>query len=193
MCQNFETCYSTLSNIRAYGQKCQNFYAYFIQFSSFLPTHLSSDNNFRVSWGTLQPLDSTTVLSSDHFKLHFNTALVPSVVERLPTIPRVWWISHLRCRPALPRFVGRDLPAPMPPCGSSVRWAPWVWWISHLQRFWVLWFGMGLMGHPLRRITPTRVGVDAFGFFFFNDILMWCIYYFNVWDWKIEHLINEIL
>ena len=26
----------------------------------------------------------------------------------------------------------------------------WVWWISHLRRFWILWFGMGLMGLPLR-------------------------------------------
>ena len=83
-----------------------------------------------------------------------------------PAVPRVWWISHLWCLPAVPRFVERDLPASMPPCGSSVRRAPWVWWISHLQRFWVLWFGMGLMGLPLRRITPTRVGFDAFGFFF---------------------------
>ena len=69
-------------------------------------------------------------------------------------------------RPALPRFVERDLPAPMPPCGFSVRRAPRVWWISHLQHFWVIWFGMGLIGLPLRRITPTRAGFDAFGFFF---------------------------
>ena len=83
MCQNFETCYNTLSNMRAYGQECQNFYVYFILFSSLLPTHLSSDNNFRVSQGVLQALDSATMLSGDHFKLHFNTALVPSIVKRL--------------------------------------------------------------------------------------------------------------
>nr|POE81504.1 clip-associated protein [Quercus suber] len=41
------------------------------------------DNNFRVSQGALQALDSAVVLSGDHFKLHFNTTLVPSVVERL--------------------------------------------------------------------------------------------------------------
>ncbi|XP_065637575.1 CLIP-associated protein isoform X3 [Quercus suber] len=44
---------------------------------------LLKDNNFRVSQGALQALDSAAVLSGDHFKLHFNTALVPSVVERL--------------------------------------------------------------------------------------------------------------
>ena len=83
MSQNFETCYSTLSNMKAYEGECQNFYAYFIQFSFLLPTCLSSDNNFRVSQGTLQALDSAAVLYGDHFKLHFNTALIPSVVERL--------------------------------------------------------------------------------------------------------------
>ena len=65
--------------MRAYGRECQNFYAYFIQFSSLLLTHLSSDNNFRVSQGALQALDSTVVLFGDHF----NTVLVPFVVEHL--------------------------------------------------------------------------------------------------------------
>ena len=83
MSQNFETCYSTLSNMKAYEGECQNFYAYFIQFSFLLPTCLSSDNNFRVSQGMLQALDSAAVLYGDHFKLHFNTALVPPVVKRL--------------------------------------------------------------------------------------------------------------
>ncbi|RAL47733.1 hypothetical protein DM860_012358 [Cuscuta australis] len=43
---------------------------------------LLKDNNFRVSQGALQALDSAAILSGDHFKLHFN-ALVPAVVERL--------------------------------------------------------------------------------------------------------------
>ena len=33
MSQNFETCYSTISNMRAYGQICYNFFDYFIYFS----------------------------------------------------------------------------------------------------------------------------------------------------------------
>ena len=33
MSQNYETCYSTLSNMRAYGQKCYNSFDYFIYFS----------------------------------------------------------------------------------------------------------------------------------------------------------------
>ncbi|CAA2964712.1 CLIP-associated isoform X1 [Olea europaea subsp. europaea] len=43
---------------------------------------LLKDNNFRVSQGALQALDSAAVLSGEHLKLHFN-ALVPAVVERL--------------------------------------------------------------------------------------------------------------
>nr|XP_016461590.1 PREDICTED: CLIP-associated protein-like [Nicotiana tabacum] len=43
---------------------------------------LLKDNNFRVSQGALQSLDSAAVLSGEHLKLHFN-ALVPAVVERL--------------------------------------------------------------------------------------------------------------
>ncbi|KAL7583275.1 CLIP-associated protein isoform X1 [Lactuca sativa] len=43
---------------------------------------LLKDNNFRVSQGGLQALDSAAVLSGDHFKLHLNT-LVPATVERL--------------------------------------------------------------------------------------------------------------
>ena len=33
MSQNYETCYNTLSNIRAYGQECYNSFDYFIYFS----------------------------------------------------------------------------------------------------------------------------------------------------------------
>ena len=33
MSQNYETCYSTLSNMRAYGQECYNSFDYFIYFS----------------------------------------------------------------------------------------------------------------------------------------------------------------
>ncbi|KAL6499561.1 hypothetical protein OROGR_027471 [Orobanche gracilis] len=43
---------------------------------------LLKDNNFRVSQGALQALDSAAVLSGEHLKLHFN-ALVPATVERL--------------------------------------------------------------------------------------------------------------
>lgn len=43
---------------------------------------LLKDNNFRVSQGGLQALDSAAVLSGEHLKLHFN-ALVPATVERL--------------------------------------------------------------------------------------------------------------
>ncbi|KAL3517765.1 hypothetical protein ACH5RR_020354 [Cinchona calisaya] len=43
---------------------------------------LLKDNNFKVSQGALQALDSAAVLSGEHLKLHFN-ALVPAVVERL--------------------------------------------------------------------------------------------------------------
>ncbi|XP_073317395.1 CLIP-associated protein-like isoform X2 [Primulina huaijiensis] len=43
---------------------------------------LLKENNFRVSQGALQALDSAAVLSGEHLKLHFN-ALVPAVVERL--------------------------------------------------------------------------------------------------------------
>ncbi|KVH94301.1 Armadillo-like helical [Cynara cardunculus var. scolymus] len=43
---------------------------------------LLKDNNFRVSQGGLQALDSAAIVSGDHFKLHFN-ALVPATVERL--------------------------------------------------------------------------------------------------------------
>ncbi|KAJ7977123.1 CLIP-associated protein [Quillaja saponaria] len=43
---------------------------------------LLKDNNFRVSQGALQALDSAAVLSREHLKLHFN-ALVPAVVDRL--------------------------------------------------------------------------------------------------------------
>ncbi|KAK9055667.1 hypothetical protein SSX86_026752 [Deinandra increscens subsp. villosa] len=43
---------------------------------------LLKDNNFRVSQGALQALDSAAVLSGEHLKLHFN-ALVPDTVERL--------------------------------------------------------------------------------------------------------------
>ena len=46
-------------------------------------TSLLKDNNFRVSEGVLQALDSVVMLSGNHFKLPFNTALVPSVVECL--------------------------------------------------------------------------------------------------------------
>nr|POF09321.1 clip-associated protein [Quercus suber] len=56
---------------------------FFLMFSSLLPTHLSSNNNSKISQGTLQALYSTAMLFGDHFKLHFNTAFVPSVVERL--------------------------------------------------------------------------------------------------------------
>ncbi|KAG2716861.1 hypothetical protein I3760_03G147400 [Carya illinoinensis] len=43
---------------------------------------LLKDNNFKVSQGALQALDSAAVLSGEHLKLHFN-ALVPAVVDRL--------------------------------------------------------------------------------------------------------------
>ncbi|XP_071696556.1 CLIP-associated protein-like isoform X2 [Rutidosis leptorrhynchoides] len=43
---------------------------------------LLKDNNFRVSQGGLQALDSAAVLSGEHLKLHFNS-LVPATVERL--------------------------------------------------------------------------------------------------------------
>ncbi|KAF5174856.1 Clip-associated protein [Thalictrum thalictroides] len=43
---------------------------------------LLKDNNYRVSQGALQALASASVLSGEHFKLHFNS-LVPAVVERL--------------------------------------------------------------------------------------------------------------
>ncbi|XP_076883257.1 CLIP-associated protein-like [Bidens hawaiensis] len=43
---------------------------------------LFKDNNFRVSQGALQALDSAAVLSGEHLKLHFN-ALVPATVDRL--------------------------------------------------------------------------------------------------------------
>ncbi|KAJ9565008.1 hypothetical protein OSB04_000974 [Centaurea solstitialis] len=43
---------------------------------------LLKDNNFRVSQGGLQALDTAAIVSGDHFKLHFN-ALVPATVERL--------------------------------------------------------------------------------------------------------------
>ena len=43
---------------------------------------LLKDHNFKVSEGALQALASATVLSGEHFKLHFN-ALVPVVVDRL--------------------------------------------------------------------------------------------------------------
>ncbi|KAG2712081.1 hypothetical protein I3760_04G108200 [Carya illinoinensis] len=43
---------------------------------------LLKDNNFKVSQGALQALDSAAVLSGDHLKLHFN-GLVPAVVDRL--------------------------------------------------------------------------------------------------------------
>ena len=97
MCQNFERCYSTLSNMRAYGRECQNFYTYFIQFSSLLPTHLSSNNNFRVSQGALQALDSAAVLSGDHFKFHFNTLSSPS-----SSVPWRRQIARPRRRPVVP-------------------------------------------------------------------------------------------
>lgn len=43
---------------------------------------LLKDANYRVSQGALQALASASVLSGEHFKLHFNS-LVPAVVERL--------------------------------------------------------------------------------------------------------------
>ncbi|KAL5711594.1 hypothetical protein ACHQM5_013862 [Ranunculus cassubicifolius] len=43
---------------------------------------LKDNNNYRVSQGALQALASASVLSGEHFKLHFNS-LVPAVVERL--------------------------------------------------------------------------------------------------------------
>ncbi|CAJ2651628.1 unnamed protein product [Trifolium pratense] len=43
---------------------------------------LLKDSSFRVTQGALQALASASVLSGDHFKLHFN-ALVPAVVDRL--------------------------------------------------------------------------------------------------------------
>ncbi|KAF9610019.1 hypothetical protein IFM89_019659 [Coptis chinensis] len=43
---------------------------------------LKDNNNYRVSQGVLQALASASVLSGEHFKLHFNS-LVPAVVERL--------------------------------------------------------------------------------------------------------------
>ena len=41
MSQNYETCYSILSNIRAYEQKCYNSFDYFIYFLSPPNTYLS--------------------------------------------------------------------------------------------------------------------------------------------------------
>ena len=41
MSQNFETCYSTLSNMRAYGQKCYNFLIILFTFLSPPNTYLS--------------------------------------------------------------------------------------------------------------------------------------------------------
>ena len=69
MSQNFETCNSTLSNMRAYGQKCYNSFDYFIYFSlSFQHISLSVCNT------ALSPLWSPSLRCSlflSHFHFFF--------------------------------------------------------------------------------------------------------------------------
>ena len=176
MCQNFETCYSTLSNMRAYGRECQNFYAYFIQFSSLLPTHFSSDNKLRVSQGPLQVLDSAAVLSSNHF----NTALVPSVVECLGDAKQPIHDAALRFLLMLMQVFSPSATPHL--CLESQELGlmdlpP----LTHLGS--LIWDGFDGSLTPTHHSHKSRVW--RFWVFFLNHILMWCIYYFNVWDWRI--------
>ena len=76
MSQNFETCNSTLSNMRAYGQKCYNSFDYFIYFSlSFQHISLSVCNTaLSALWSP--SLRCSLFLSHFHFffislSLHF--------------------------------------------------------------------------------------------------------------------------
>ena len=76
MSQNFETCNSTLSNMRAYGQKCYNSFDYFIYFSlSFQHISLSVCNT------ALSPLWSPSLrcslfLSHFHFFLSLSLCIL---------------------------------------------------------------------------------------------------------------------
>ena len=81
MSQNFETCYSTLSNTRAYGQKCYNSFDYFIYFS-LSSQHISlSICNIALS---LSPLWSPSLRCSlflSHFHFFLSLSLCISVLS----------------------------------------------------------------------------------------------------------------
>ena len=68
MSQNYETCYSTLSNMRAYGQECYNSFDYFIYFS-LSSQHISlSICNTALS---LSPLSGLHLFVASYFFLTF--------------------------------------------------------------------------------------------------------------------------
>ena len=56
MSQNYETCYSTLSNMKAYRQQCYNFLDYFIHFSFFSACNTAFSLSSLVSIFPLLPI-----------------------------------------------------------------------------------------------------------------------------------------
>ena len=76
MSQNFETCNSTLSNMRAYGQKCYNSFDYFIYFSlSFQHISLSVCNTaLSALWSP--SLRCSLFLSHFHFFLSLSLCIL---------------------------------------------------------------------------------------------------------------------
>ena len=56
MSQNYETCYSTLSNMKAYRQQCYNFLDYFIHFSLFSACNTAFSLSSLVSIFPLLPI-----------------------------------------------------------------------------------------------------------------------------------------
>ena len=95
MSQNFETCNSTLSNMRAYGQKCYNSFDYFIYFSlSFQHISLSVCNT------ALSALWSPSLRCSlflSHFHFFFYLSLF------------AFWYYRCRFDPSLCLFLSLSL------------------------------------------------------------------------------------
>ena len=128
-----------------------------------------------ISSSTSTPPSSPPSSSSSRRFLGFDGSPTSDATQRF--LGSLSAISQLRCRPAVPQFVER-LEFDGSPTSNAFGFFDlgWVWWVSHSDAS-----------------LPQELGLTLLGFFFFNDILMWCIYYFNVWDWKVEHLINGIL
>ena len=74
MSQNYETCYITLSNMRAYGQQCYNFLDYFIHFS------LSSEHiSLHLQHNFLSLLSGLHLSVTPYFFLTFIFFISPSL------------------------------------------------------------------------------------------------------------------
>ena len=89
MSQNFETCYSTLSNMRAYGHKCHFNLIIFYSLFSLLSHHflLFSSFSFCLRVSDIKPLQPTSITlfsSHSHWFSLFLSASLRRLLDLMP-------------------------------------------------------------------------------------------------------------